>query len=60
VEPDRFESLFGVKAVEIAPRQGGATDFGASGGHVSADLTVPAQLAQLVQSISAAPPHTYL
>jgi hypothetical protein len=59
-EPERFESLFGVKATEIAPRGPGETDFGTSGGHASADLAVPAQLAQYVQSISAAPPHTFL
>jgi len=58
-EPERFESLFGVKATEIAPRGPGGTDFGASGGHDSPELAVPAQLAQYVQSISAAPPHTY-
>jgi hypothetical protein len=59
-EPERFESLFGVKATEIAPRGPGKTDFGTSGGHESAELAVPAQLAQYVQSISAAPPHAYL
>jgi hypothetical protein len=59
-EPERFESLFGVKATEIAPRGPGETDFGTSGGHDSAELAVPAPLAQYVQSISAAPPHTYL
>jgi len=59
-EPERFESLFGIKASEIAPRGPNATDFGASGGHESADLTVPAPLANYVASISVAPPHTYL
>jgi hypothetical protein len=59
-QPEQFEALFGVKATEIAPRGPGETDFGASGGHASADLTVPAQLAQHVQNISTAPPHTYL
>jgi hypothetical protein len=59
-EPERFESLFGVKATAIAPRGPGETDFGTSGGHAAAELAVPAQLAQYVQSISAAPPHTYL
>jgi hypothetical protein len=58
--PEQFESLFGVKATEIAPREGSTTDFGSSGGHVSAELAVPAPLAKYVQSISAAPPHTYL
>jgi len=60
VAPERFEALFGVKATAIAPRGPGETDAGASGGHVSPDLAVPALLAQHVQSISAAPPHTYL
>jgi hypothetical protein len=60
IDPELFEALFGVKATELAPRQPGASDFGTSGGHMSEDLTVPAQLAQHVQSISAAPPHTYL
>jgi hypothetical protein len=59
-EPERFESLFGVKASEIASRGPSGTDFGTSGGHESADLTVPAQLANYVASISVAPPHTYL
>jgi hypothetical protein len=59
-EPERFEALFGVKATAIAPRRPGETDAGASGGHISPDLAVPALLAQHVQSISAAPPHTYL
>lgn len=59
VNAELFESLFGVKATEIAPRGPGGTDFGASGGHDSAELAVPAQLARYVQSISAAPPHTY-
>jgi hypothetical protein len=58
--PERFESLFGVKATEIAPRGPGPADFGTSAGYVSPDLTVPVQLAKYVQSISAAPPHTYL
>jgi hypothetical protein len=59
-EPSRFESLFGVKTTEILPRPPGKTDFGASGGHVSPDLPVPATLQPYVESISAAPPHTYL
>jgi hypothetical protein len=43
--PERFESLFGVKA---------------SGGHTTDDLTVPAPLDKYVASISVAPPHIYL
>jgi hypothetical protein len=59
-EPSRFESLFGMKATEILPQPPGKTDFGASGGHVSPDLPVPGPLQPYVESISAAPPHTYL
>ena len=60
VEPERFESLFGVKATKISPQPASTTDFGKSGGSVSPELAVPAELQQYVESISAAPPHTYL
>jgi hypothetical protein len=59
-EPERFESLFGVTASEIAPRAPSGTDFGKSGGYVSAELAVPKQLLKYVQSISIAPPHILL
>jgi hypothetical protein len=60
VGAERFEDLFGVPASELAPRPPGERDFGESGGHVSPELTVPTPLLQYVESISAAPPHTYL
>jgi hypothetical protein len=60
VTPEHFESLFGVAAREIALRSPSKRDFGRSGGHTSAKLTVPPPLAQYVESISAAPPHLYL
>jgi hypothetical protein len=56
---EHFESLFGVKAAEIAPRPPSGSDFGRSAGHISPELTVPQPLRDYVESISAAPPHTY-
>ena len=58
-EPAHFESLFRVKASELAPPTPGGS-FGISGAPASADLAVPQQLAKYVASISAAPTHTYL
>jgi hypothetical protein len=60
VMPERFETLFGVAAHEIAPSPPDKRDFGRSGGHTSPKLTVPPPLAQYVESISPAPPHVYL
>jgi hypothetical protein len=51
--------MFGVTATETAPRPPGKTDFGVSGGHVSPDLKVPDALADHVDSITAAPGHSY-
>lgn len=60
LEPERFAEVFGTRAIEIAPQVPGATDFGKSAGHVSAELVVPSLLLPYVESISVAPPHTYL
>ena len=60
VEPEKFKEVFGVTAIETAPQPPGAQEFGRSGGYTSAELQVPAALSEYVQSISAAPGHTYL
>ena len=60
VGPEKFTEVFGVKAVETAPQPLGAQEFGRSGGYTSPELQVPAALSEYVQSISAAPGHTYL
>jgi hypothetical protein len=57
--PEQFESVFGVKPEEKSPRPPSGGDFGQSGGFVSSALAVPAALEAYVESISAAPPHTY-
>jgi hypothetical protein len=57
---EQFESVFGVKPEERSPRPPSGADFGQSGGFVSPALSVPAALEPYVESISAAPPHTYL
>ena len=59
IAADKFEEMFGVKAVPVAPQPPGQTDFGRSAGFVSPDLKVPAPLADCVESISAAPSHSY-
>jgi hypothetical protein len=58
--PKQFEYVFGVKPEEKSPRPPGDADFGQSGGFVSPSLSVPAALKPYVESISAAPPYTYL
>jgi hypothetical protein len=56
---DKFEEMFGVKATPVAPRPPGQADFGRSAGYSSPELKVPEVLAACVDSISAAPSHTY-
>ena len=60
VEPERFGDVFGTRATEIAPQAPGAADFGKSAGHASSELIIPSLLIRYVESISVAPPHTYL
>jgi hypothetical protein len=59
IPADKFEEMFGVKATQVAPQPPDRTDFGRSGGYVSPDLKVPDPLAACVDSISAAPSHSY-
>ncbi|KJC58752.1 hypothetical protein UP10_22030 [Bradyrhizobium sp. LTSPM299] len=56
---DKFEEMFGVKATQVAPQPPDRADFGRSGGYVSPDLKVPDPLVTCVDSISAAPSHSY-
>jgi hypothetical protein len=60
VEPKQFEETFGVTATATAPQPPGKNEFGGSAGYVSPDLKVPAALSEFVESISAAPGHSYL
>ncbi len=60
VEPEKFKEVFGVTAIETTPQPPGAQEFGRSGGYNSPELQVPTALSEYVQSISAAPGHTYL
>ena len=60
VEPEKFKEVFGVTATETPPQPLDAKEFGRSGGYTSPELQVPAALSEYVQSISAAPGHTYL
>jgi hypothetical protein len=60
VSTESFERLFGVQAQEMPARGPAAQDLGQSGGHVSAELSVPQVLQPFVQSITAAPPHLYM
>lgn len=60
LEPDEFQEMFGVVAMEIAPQPPGKGNFGKSGGYVSPELKVPAALSEFVESISAAPGYYYL
>ena len=59
IAADRFEPMFGVKATPVAPQPSGQTDFGRAGGYESPALRVPEPLDACVESISAAPPHSY-
>ena len=59
IAADKFEEIFGVKATQVTAQPPGRADFGTSGGYVSPDLKVPPPLAACVDSISAAPSHTY-
>jgi len=52
--------MFGVTATETSPQPPGKIEFGRSAGHVSPDLKIPAALSDFVESISAAPGHSYL
>jgi len=59
VEPKAFEETFGVVATESTRQLPGNNEFGRSAGHNSPDLKVPAALSDFVESISAAPAHSY-
>ena len=57
VSPEVFERLFSVAPTRVAPQPPGPYDFGAPGGYTSEDaLTVPAELAEYVESISVISP----
>jgi hypothetical protein len=60
VDPEQFEHTFGVTVTRTAPRPPQDNEFGVSAGFVSPDLKVPAALSDFVESISAAPGHSYL
>lgn len=57
ITPDRFETLFRQRAVDVAPRPPGPGDFGTPGGAKSAQLPVPDALRDYVENITVAPPH---
>lgn len=60
VDPKQFEQTFGVTATKTAPQPPRNNEFGVSAGYVSPDLKVPAALSDFVESISAAPGHSFL
>lgn len=55
--PELFCSLFGVEAEKVPASEAGESDFGAPAGYaVAEDLPVPADLEELVESVSVEPP----
>ena len=60
VSQERFAELFGSPPSSVPPRRPGPSDAGAPGGFAAADLTVPAALAEWVETLSVLPPATRL
>ena len=60
VSTEKFAELFGEPPPAVASRSPGRSDKGTPGGYASADLPVPAALAEWVESLSVMPPATRL
>jgi hypothetical protein len=60
MESQRFEELFGLKALQVEGNPPGAQNSGESGIQESPDLKIPESLLRYVQGITIAPPHLYM